>query len=66
MSVVAFAQQVLAMCFIRKGLDYIFTQHDLKWLDDIMPDAHNREKEEKRKKLLRDEEGDVSCMLVAC
>lgn len=39
------------MCFIRKALDYVFSQHELKWLDDIMPDAHKREKEDKKKKL---------------
>jgi hypothetical protein len=49
------------MCFIRKSLDYLFTQHELKWLDDIMPDSHKREKEEKKKKMLQDQEdGDVS------
>jgi len=40
------------MCFVRKGLDYIFTRHELKWLDDIMPESHKREKEEKKKRLL--------------
>ena len=49
--------QVLAMCFIRKSLDYVFTRHELKWLDDIMPEANKREKEDKKKKML--EEGDV-------
>jgi len=44
--------QVLAMCFVRKGLDYIFTRHELKWLDDIIPESHKREKEEKKKRLL--------------
>jgi hypothetical protein len=29
--------QVLGMCFIRKGMDCIFSQYELKWLDDIMP-----------------------------
>ena len=38
--------QVLAMCFIRKGLDWVFTQTELKWLDDIMPELHKREKED--------------------
>lgn len=40
------------MCFIRKALDWVFTRHELKWLDDIMPESHKREKEEKRKKLI--------------
>jgi len=44
--------QVLAMCFVRKGLDYVFTRHELKWLDDIIPESHKREKEEKKKRLL--------------
>jgi hypothetical protein len=43
--------QVLAMCFVRKALDWVFTRHELKWLDDIMPESHKREKEEKKKKL---------------
>ena len=34
------------MCFVRKGLDYVFTQHELRWLDDIMPEAHKRAKED--------------------
>lgn len=37
------------MCFVRKALDYVFTQHELKWLDDIMPESHKREKEDKKK-----------------
>lgn len=38
------------MCFIRKGMDKIFTQQELKWLDDIMPEVHRREKEDEEKK----------------
>ena len=38
------------MCFIRKLLDYVFSRHDLKWLDDIMPESHKREKEEQKAK----------------
>ena len=38
--------QVLAMCFVRKGLDRVFDQRELKWLDDIMPEAHKRAKED--------------------
>lgn len=43
------------MCFIRKGLDWVFTRHELKWLDDIMPESHKREKETKKKKLNEEE-----------
>ncbi len=37
------------MCFVRKGLDWVFTRHELTWLDDIMPEHHKKEKEEKKK-----------------
>ncbi|WAR10779.1 S4A10-like protein [Mya arenaria] len=47
--------QVLGMCFIRKGLDWVFTQTELKWLDDIMPEISLREKDDK---LLQKEQAD--------
>ncbi|XP_045177486.2 electrogenic sodium bicarbonate cotransporter 1-like isoform X5 [Mercenaria mercenaria] len=34
---IAFPLMVLIICFVRKGLDKIFTQRELKWLDDILP-----------------------------
>ena len=37
------------MCFIRKALDWFFTQDELRWLDDVMPEMHNRAKEDKEK-----------------
>jgi hypothetical protein len=37
------------MCFVRKAMDYLFTQHELSWLDDIMPETNKREKEDKQK-----------------
>jgi len=46
---IIFPLMVLAMCFIRKSLDWVFTHHELKWLDDIMPDSHKKEKEDKMK-----------------
>lgn len=45
--------QVLAMCFIRKGLDWVFTQEELRWLDDVMPEIHNRAKEDKEKEKVK-------------
>ena len=44
------------MCFVRKGLDKVFDQRELKWLDDIMPEAHKRAKEDE---ILKQQE--VSC-----
>ncbi|CAL1544319.1 unnamed protein product [Lymnaea stagnalis] len=48
---IAFPVMVLAMCFVRKGMDKIFSQQELKWLDDIMPETHRREKEDQEMKL---------------
>ena len=39
------------MCFVRKLLDWVFTRHELEWLDDILPEAHKREKEEQKKEI---------------
>ncbi|CAI9721653.1 sodium bicarbonate cotransporter 3-like isoform X1 [Octopus vulgaris] len=52
---IAFPLMVLAMCFVRKGMDYIFTQRELKWLDDIMPEAHKRAKEDAEKQMQEEE-----------
>lgn len=53
---IVFPILVLITCFVRKGLDRIFTQRELKWLDDIMPDAATRAKEDDKKKKIKDEE----------
>uniref|UniRef100_A0A0L8G4E9 Anion exchange protein n=1 Tax=Octopus bimaculoides TaxID=37653 RepID=A0A0L8G4E9_OCTBM len=50
-----YLRHVLAMCFVRKGMDYIFTQRELKWLDDIMPEAHKRAKEDAEKQMQEEE-----------
>ncbi|EUB55109.1 Sodium-driven chloride bicarbonate exchanger [Echinococcus granulosus] len=36
---ILFPLMVLAMCFVRRALDFIFTQEELYWLDDILPDS---------------------------
>lgn len=38
------------MCFVRKGMEKIFFTNELKWLDDIMPESHKREKEDEEMK----------------
>ena len=50
LTVIVFSLQVLALCFVRKGMDFFFSQEELKWLDDIMPETHKREKEDAKKK----------------
>jgi hypothetical protein len=44
-----FEFKVLATCGIRKLLDYVFTQRELFWLDDILPGSKLNDKENKNK-----------------
>lgn len=63
---IAFPLMVLAMCFVRKGMDWMFTQTELKWLDDIMPESHSRAKEDAKKKEKEDDanqEGEASMLI---
>ena len=34
----SFPVLVLALCFVRKGMDFLFTQYELSWIDDLLPD----------------------------
>ncbi|XP_052079267.1 sodium bicarbonate cotransporter 3-like isoform X1 [Mytilus californianus] len=47
---IIFPLMVLAMCFVRKGMDWIFTRDELEWLDDNLPEAHHRDQEDELKK----------------
>lgn len=44
--------QVLALVFVRKLMDFLFTKRELSWLDDLMPES--------KKKKLEDAEKEVS------
>lgn len=37
------------MIGVRKALDFVFTQHELKILDDVMPDHAKKERHESKK-----------------
>lgn len=38
--------QVLALVFIRKLLDFVFSKRDLSWLDDLMPESKKKKMED--------------------
>lgn len=42
-----FVSQILGLMVVRKMLDMVFSQHDLAWLDDLLP---GKEKKDDRKK----------------
>uniref|UniRef100_A0A2C9K0W6 Bicarbonate transporter-like transmembrane domain-containing protein n=1 Tax=Biomphalaria glabrata TaxID=6526 RepID=A0A2C9K0W6_BIOGL len=52
---IVFPVMVLGTCFVRKAMDYIFTQRELKWLDDLMPEATRKAKEDEKKKKLAEQ-----------
>ncbi|OAF68111.1 hypothetical protein A3Q56_04159 [Intoshia linei] len=43
---ISFPVVILIICFVRKILDYVFSQHELKWLDDLYPEKIKREEPE--------------------
>ena len=38
--------QVLALCFIRKGMDFLFTKFEMSYLDDVLPESEKQEAED--------------------
>ncbi|CAG04975.1 unnamed protein product, partial [Tetraodon nigroviridis] len=59
--------QVLALVFIRKLLDFIFTKRELSWLDDLMPEWKKKKLEdaqqEEEHSIIAEEEGIVQVPL---
>lgn len=50
--------QVLALVFVRKLMDCIFSKRELSWLDDLMPES--------KKKKLEDADEVTESSLVHC
>ncbi|XP_077447503.1 sodium bicarbonate cotransporter 3-like isoform X4 [Stigmatopora argus] len=47
---VVFPMMVLALVFVRKLLDFFFTNRELSWLDDLMPESKKKKEDDKKKK----------------
>ncbi|XP_034565341.1 electrogenic sodium bicarbonate cotransporter 4 isoform X5 [Notolabrus celidotus] len=47
---IIFPVMILGLMVVRKLLDLMFSQHDLAWLDDILPDKDQKKKEDDKKK----------------
>ncbi|XP_051971850.1 electrogenic sodium bicarbonate cotransporter 4-like [Xyrauchen texanus] len=50
MAAIIFPVMILGLLVVRKMLDLVFSQHDLAWLDDILPDKDKKKKEDEKKK----------------
>ncbi|KAM9312537.1 electrogenic sodium bicarbonate cotransporter 4 [Gastrophryne carolinensis] len=47
---IIFPVMILGLMMVRKMLDWVFSQHDLAWLDDILPEKEKKKQEDKNKK----------------
>ncbi|KAI2651578.1 Electrogenic sodium bicarbonate cotransporter 1 [Labeo rohita] len=47
---IIFPVMILALVAVRKAMDYVFSQHDLGYLDDVMPEKDKKKKEDEKKK----------------
>ncbi|KAM4748290.1 electrogenic sodium bicarbonate cotransporter 4 isoform 1-T1 [Rhinophrynus dorsalis] len=47
---IIFPVMILGLIMVRKMLDWIFSQHDLAWLDDILPEKDKKKQDDKNKK----------------
>uniref|UniRef100_A0A3B4YXY2 Anion exchange protein n=1 Tax=Seriola lalandi dorsalis TaxID=1841481 RepID=A0A3B4YXY2_SERLL len=47
---IIFPVMILALVAVRKAMDYMFSQHDLSFLDDIIPEKDKKKKEDEKKK----------------
>ncbi|XP_063066660.1 electrogenic sodium bicarbonate cotransporter 1 isoform X2 [Engraulis encrasicolus] len=47
---IVFPVMILALVAVRKAMDYLFSQHDLSYLDDVMPEKDKKKKEDEKKK----------------
>uniref|UniRef100_G1P703 Anion exchange protein n=1 Tax=Myotis lucifugus TaxID=59463 RepID=G1P703_MYOLU len=67
---IVFPMMVLALVFVRKLMDFLFTKRELSWLDDLMPESKKKkledaekEKKEEQSMLAMEDEGTVQLPL---
>ncbi|XP_049619499.1 electrogenic sodium bicarbonate cotransporter 4 isoform X1 [Syngnathus scovelli] len=46
---IIFPVMILGLMVVRKMLDMVFSQHDLAWMDDLLPDKEKKKKEDDKK-----------------
>ncbi|KAJ8285336.1 hypothetical protein GJAV_G00025670 [Gymnothorax javanicus] len=47
---IIFPVMILALVAVRKAMDYLFSQRDLSFLDDVIPEKDKKKKEDEKKK----------------
>ncbi|KAG5840302.1 hypothetical protein ANANG_G00187360 [Anguilla anguilla] len=53
---IIFPVMILGLMVVRKLLDLVFSQHDLAWMDDILPEKDKKKDEEKKKEKEKEKE----------
>ncbi|TNN26605.1 Electrogenic sodium bicarbonate cotransporter 1 [Liparis tanakae] len=56
---IVFPVMVLALVAVRKAMDFLFSQHDLGYLDDVIPEKDKKKKEDEKKKKKKKKKGSV-------
>ncbi|NWH17107.1 S4A5 protein, partial [Grus americana] len=56
---IIFPVMILALILVRRLLDFVFSQHDLAWIDNIIPEKEKK-KEDDKKKTKKGNKGDSS------
>lgn len=50
--------QILGLIIVRRLLDLIFSQHDLAWIDNILPEKEKKEADKKKRRKGAHEDSD--------
>uniref|UniRef100_A0A8C1H923 Anion exchange protein n=1 Tax=Cyprinus carpio carpio TaxID=630221 RepID=A0A8C1H923_CYPCA len=58
---IIFPVMILGLMVIRKMLDMVFSQHDLAWLDDILPEKEKKKKEDEKKNTKKEKKKEQLC-----
>uniref|UniRef100_A0A8B9PHU2 Anion exchange protein n=1 Tax=Apteryx owenii TaxID=8824 RepID=A0A8B9PHU2_APTOW len=54
---IVFPVMILALILVRKLLDFVFSQHDLAWIDNIIPEKEKKKEDDKKKKKQKKKKG---------
>ncbi|XP_030054134.1 electroneutral sodium bicarbonate exchanger 1 isoform X2 [Microcaecilia unicolor] len=55
---IVFPMMVLALVFVRKVMDFCFSNRELSWLDDLMPESKKKKLEDAKNKTKQEEEAE--------
>uniref|UniRef100_A0A8B9PPG1 Anion exchange protein n=1 Tax=Apteryx owenii TaxID=8824 RepID=A0A8B9PPG1_APTOW len=63
---IVFPVMILALILVRKLLDFVFSQHDLAWIDNIIPEKEKKKEDDKKKKKQKKKKGNKGDSTFPC